>query len=346
MFYDPPQTDVYRRALINNGSPQFFNLTNPAVTPNFPAVVTSVPTGFNLPLQSIDTVSPDFATLYSSNVNVSVTREITSKTAVTATYLFTRGNRLPVYRNINLLPRGDALADGRPIWISTAGQRVDARFNNILMAESAGQSTYSGGTLTLNRRLGAGFETFASYTWSHATDDAPEQNNIDSGNFLLSDLSNRRRDKGNSLTDRRHSLQASGVYEPAFRSYWLRNNRLGFTLTAISGDVFNIGSNLVLNNDQSTAATFQRPLFIGRNTYRGPATYALDLRYTRAIPIRERLRAEFLVESTNVLNRTNVTGVNTTATVNAAGTILTQPSYAATAAIDQRLIQLGFRVSF
>jgi hypothetical protein len=150
-------------------------------------------------------------------------------------------------------------------------------------------------------------------------------------------------------------LQASGVYEPKSSNYFLKNNRLGFTLTAISGDIFNIGSNLILNGDQSTAATFQRPLYIGRNTYRGPSTVGLDLRYTRVIPIKERFRAEFIAEGTNVFNRTNVTGVNTTATVNAAGVILTlnaagviltQPSYAWTGAIDQRLIQLGFRFAF
>lgn len=352
IFYDPPQTDVYRRALLNNGTPQFFNVTSPAVTPNFPSILPGIPTGFNLPIQSIDTVSPQFATLYSGNLNVSITRQIGSKTAITATYLWTRGNRLPVYRNINILPSGNTLADGRPIWISTAGQRADTRFNNILMAESVGQSSYSGGTLTVNRRYGRGFEAFGSYTWSHALDDAPEQNNIDSGAFLLSDPSNRRRDKGNSLTDRRHSLQASGVYRPDFKfenkvlSYILKNNQLGATATAISGDVFNIGSNLVLNNDQSTGGAFQRPLFIGRNTYRGPATYQLDVRFSRIIPIKEKMRGEFYLESTNLLNHTNVTGVVTTATVNAQGVITAPPTYAWNAAIDQRLIQLGFKFNF
>ncbi|WP_031499221.1 TonB-dependent receptor [Bryobacter aggregatus] len=352
IFFDPPQTDVYRRALLNNGSPIFFNVTSPAVTPSFPSILTSIPTGFNLPIQSIDTISPDFASLYSSNFNLSLTRQITAKTAITATYLFTRGNRLPIYRNINLLPSGNTLADGRPIWISTAGVRIDPRFNNIMSVESVGQSTYSGGTLTLNRRFGAGFEAFASYTWSHAIDDAPEQNNIDSGAFLLSDLSNRRRDKGNSLTDRRHSLQASGVYQPVFDTdskflqYLLKNNRLGYTITAISGDIFNIGSNLILNNDQSTGGAFQRPLFIGRNTYRGPATYQLDIRYSRIFPIKERYKAEFFAESTNLFNHTNVTGVNTTATVNVAGVITAPPTYAWTSAIDQRLIQLGFKFNF
>lgn len=352
MFFDPPQTDVYRRALLNNGTGIFLQVTSPVLTPNFPQILTSLPTGANIPTQSVDTISPDFATLYSSNFNVSITREIAPKTAITATYLWTRGNRLPIYRNINLLSSGTTLADGRPIWVSTAGQRIDTRFNNILSAESAGQSTYSGGTLTLNRRYGRGFEAFASYTWSHAIDDAPEHNNIDSGAFFLSDLSNRRRDKGNSLTDRRHSLQVAGVYEPDFKfenkaaSYLIKNNRLGFTVTAISGDIFNIGSNRVLNNDQATGSAFQRPLYIGRNTYRGPATYQLDVRYSRIFPIRERMRAEFFAESTNLFNRTNVTAVNTTATVDVNGVITAPPSYAWTGAIDQRLIQLGLKFNF
>jgi hypothetical protein len=42
----------------------------------------------------------------------------------------------------------------------------------------------------------------------------------------------------------------------------------------------------------------------------------------------------------------NVTGVNTIATVDAQGNILTPPNYAYTAALDQRLIQLGFRFTF
>jgi len=63
-----------------------------------------------------------------------------------------------------------------------------------------------------------GYELFATYTWSHAIDDAPEQNNIDSGNTVtLSDPSNGRRDRGNSLTDRRHVLNVTGVFALQFR---------------------------------------------------------------------------------------------------------------------------------
>jgi hypothetical protein len=64
------------------------------------------------------------------------------------------------------------------------------------------------------------------------------------------------------------------------------------------------------------------------------------------IPLTERVNLEFIAESTNVFNRTNVVGLNTTATVDPAGNIIVLPSLNATAALDQRLLQLGIRVSF
>lgn len=352
IFYDPPQTDVYRRALLNNGSPQFFNVAGgpmAAFTPSFPAIFTSIPTNFTLGRQDITTVDPDFQTLTSANFNVSLSRELTSNMGITLTYLFTRGNHLPVYRNINLVPGSNRLADGRPIFDATA--RVFPLFNNITSAESVGQSTYSGGTATLNRRFARGFELFASYTWSNSIDDAPEQNNIDSGAGLLSDPTNRRRDRGPSLADRRHSLSTSGVLEPTTTAggFWgalARGNRLSYTLVAYSGDVFNVSSNRVLNQDASTGTAFQRPLYIGRNTYRGPRTVQLDARYSRLFPIRERMRLEFIAESTNLLNTTNVTGVNSAASVDVNGNIVTPPPFTANNALDQRLVQLGIRFQF
>jgi len=60
---------------------------------------------------------------------------------------------------------------------------------------------------------------FGTYTWSHALDNAPEQNNIDSGAFYLSDPTNRRRDYGNSLTDRRNVFNANAVWTPSLNSH-------------------------------------------------------------------------------------------------------------------------------
>lgn len=60
----------------------------------------------------------------------------------------------------------------------------------------------------------------------------------------------------------------------------------------------------------------------------------------------ERMKLEFIAESTNVFNRTNVVGMNSTATVDAAGNVVAWPELNWTAALDQRLLQLGFRFTF
>jgi len=352
IFFDPFQTDTYRRALLNNGLPQFFSLSvapAAAFAPAFPNVFTGIPSGFTPSLQDITTVSPDFANLYSANANVTISREITPDLGVTLTYLFTRGNRLPIFRNINLAPGPNSLADGRPIF---AGTRPIAGFGNIISAESVGQSNYHGMNLTVTKRYSKSFELFGSYTWSHAIDDAPEQNNIDSGAFLLSDWSNRRRDRGNSLTDRRHVFNGNAVWDPRVNSgssawnYFVNHNKFSFAVNAQTGENFNLGSNRVLNGDASTGAAFQRPLFVGRNTLLAPATLEVNMRYTRAIPIRDRFAGEFFVESTNLLNRTNVTALNSTAQVDVAGNITTPAPLNWTGALDQRLIQLGVKFKF
>ena len=351
IFYDAPQTDIYRRALLTNGKPQFFSLSTGSgspFAPSFPTVFTALPSGFNLPAQDIVSVASDFRTFYSSNANFQVSREITTNLSVTATYLYAKGTHIPVYRNLNVVPSGTFLGDGRPIFGSG---RVYPQFNNVLMAESVGNSSYNGLNVTVNRRFAQGYEFFATYTWSHALDDAPEQNVLDSGALLPSDPTNRRRDRGNSLTDRRHAFTASGVLNPRVSlsgplGYFANNNRLSFIFTALNGDIFNVGSNRVLNGDQSIPSSLQRPLFVGRNTVRGPNVFEMNLRYSRLFPIGERVKAEFLGEFTNLLNHSNYTGINTTATVDALGNVLTSPSLARTAALDPRLMQLGFRVSF
>ncbi|MBC7926399.1 MAG: hypothetical protein H7039_12145, partial [Bryobacteraceae bacterium] len=352
IFYDPFQTDMYRRALLNNGLPQYFQLSRtPAqpFAPAFPEVFSGIPQGFTPTLQDITTVDPSFANLYSANANVTISRAITQDIGLDVTYLYTRGNRIPVFRNINLVPGGQTLADGRPVFGSA---RVYQGYGNIISAESVGQSTYNGLNVTLRKRFAHDFELFGTWTWSHTIDDAPEQNNIDAGAFLLSDPTNRSRDRGDSLVDRRHVFNANFIYSPTYRSgqglagYLLNNNRLSIFSTLQSGEAFNIGSNRILNGDASTPATFQRPLFVGRNTLRAPRWFEMNARYTRVFPIRERISAEFIAESTNIFNRTNVTGLNSTATVDVAGAIQTPAPATWTAAADQRLIQVGFRLSF
>ncbi|MDQ1469133.1 MAG: hypothetical protein QOJ99_613, partial [Bryobacterales bacterium] len=152
--------------------------------------------------------------------------------------------------------------------------------------------------------------------------------------------------------DRRHAFNANAVWLSSVSlaskplSYVLSNNRFAILFNAQSGENFNMGSNRILNQDSSTGTAYQRPLGVGRNTLVAPATYELNVRYSRVFPIGERWKPEFFFESTNILNRTNVTGLNSTATVDGAGAIVIPASLAWTSALDQRLVQLGFKLSF
>jgi len=85
-------------------------------------------------------------------------------------------------------------------------------------------------------------------------------------------------------------------------------NVFGLMATIQSGDVFNIGSNQILNGDPPIPASLQCPLFITRNTLRGPRTAELNVRYVRTFPIHDSLRFKLIAESTNIFNRTNVVG--------------------------------------
>ena len=149
IFYDPLQTDQYRPRTSSKrpsrSSSRCRHLADTAFRAGIPERVHGTYRRAHLPAQDMTTVSPDFATLYSINANVSISREIAGNSSLSASYLYTAGNRLPVYRNINVVPQGAFLADGRPIFSTTA--RVYPGFDNILSAESSATRIYSGAEL-------------------------------------------------------------------------------------------------------------------------------------------------------------------------------------------------------
>jgi hypothetical protein len=169
---------------------------------------------------------------------------------------------------------------------------------------------------------------------------------------LPSDSSNLRRDRGDSLIDRRHALTASAVWEPHIHAVppvlaaILRHNILSGIVTVYSGDKFDVGSNAIVNGDPTINSALQRPVFIGRNTYTGPPLCQLDVRYTRVVPLGERFRPEVLAEFTNLLNHDNIVGIDTIAKVDRNGMITKPPSFGWTSALDQRLTQIGLRLTF
>ena len=362
IYYDPPQTDLYRRAIQNNGSPIFFNFTfNPttAGAPSFPNTLGSLPPGATLPRQSVEAVAPDFSNLYAFHTNAQVEHAFTKDLSLTVGVIYSKGTHIPVYRNINPINPVGSLADGRPIFSSTisAATRLFPQFNNVLLAESVGNSNYTAGTISLNKRFWDGYQFSANYTYSHAIDDAPEQNLVATqfSNLVLSDPTNRARDRGNSQADQRHTFVWSFVGRPTFHfenSFWrglANNNQLGFIATANTGESFNIVSTTDLNNDGVGAGNSDRPLFFGRNTGRTPRQLNVDMRYSRFVPISERYNVEVFGEFINIFHIKSIFQVNGAVATDAAGNLLAPlPDFTTRnpSALDGRLFQLGIKFTF
>jgi hypothetical protein len=177
----------------------------------------------------------------------------------------------------------------------------------------------------------------AAYIFSHTISDAPDVNGFEQNLVYVEDPTNRLRDRGNSYINRPHSFTSSTVWSPrskvenSIANRLLNDNEFAMLTNIASGDQQNIVAPLNLNGDSTVAASMTRPVAIGRNTVRGPKIVQFDLRYTRTLfTLKERFRAQFLTEATNLFNHPNVTSLNTTipaSQLNLTGTPATNPNY-------------------
>jgi len=359
LMYEPPLLDFYDNAILSNGDPKSYNIgplqPTAAGAPAFPTNLASPPPGFVLPRQSINAVDPDFRTQSAWLSNVQVERAINDQIALTVGYVNAVGSNLPVLIDINLVPSGQTLADGRPIFSTSA--RVDPTFNRINMFKSIGDSTYNAFTASLAKRMSHGWMTQATYTLARGTENAPLTGTyvVGSGDDRVSDPSNLGRDKGVTPFNQTHTFSLSTVLAPIVtgggtKAAILNNNQLGIILQANSGLPFNIRSTLDLNQD---GVINDRPLNIDRNAGRLGRVVYLDLRYSRFIPFRDAMKAELFFEAKNLFNTTNIAGVNRSVVTDAAGNPASSLMFdaadyptAGKSGYDQRVMQVGFKFLF
>jgi hypothetical protein len=273
------------------------------------------------------------------------------------------GRKLPILIDVNLIPTGGTLADGRLLYSTTvsAATRVNPSFNHIDLFQSIGESTYNAFTATLTQRMVKGMQAQVTYTLARGVDNAPLTGTyvVASGDDRLSDPTDIDRDRGVTPFNQTHTLSVSTVYAPqvsgdGIGAYLANNNQLGIIVQANSGLPFNIRSNLDLNGD---GLSNDRPLGVERNAGRLGTVFNVDLRYSRFIPISGRTKGEVFVEAKNLFNRENIAGVTRVVTTDAAGNPLVDISdttatsarnlpFSGTSGYDQRTTQVGFKVTF
>jgi len=342
LYYDAPQGNYFRDALTTNGQRQLSiqiagTSAGAPVYPNYPTSVAGLATVKS----SLTVIDPTMLWMYAQQVQLGVQREVLRDLALTLTYAFTKGTKIPVVQNINLAPATGNLPDGRALY--TSGARINTAYNNISMITSGGNSNYNGLGVNLNKRFRSHYQFNLAYTWSHGLDNSPEAG-IAGGSEYPQDSFNRRAEYGNALSDVRHILNGSAVLRPRLQNRLLNNNQLALFFFVRSGTTFNVLSGTDLNRD---SVNNDRPYYFGRNTGKGPASTQPDLRYSRFFPLREGLRAQFTAEAANVfntpvpdstttfINRTYGTGSTPVATF---GNIISRH--------EMRRLQLGFRLDF
>jgi hypothetical protein len=367
MFYEATPTNSYYNPLYANGLTNTGNLIatlGPTTVgaPNFPNTFNNVPVS-SLPTPTPFALTSKFKNEYTWNINTQVEQALGKNDALTIGYVMTNGRNLQFLRNSNVIPiPGGALADGRPTFSSTvsATTRYNPAFNSIRLIDIGANSSYHALITNFVHRMSGGLTLNASYTWSHAISDAPEGNSYENSNYI-SDPTNRKRDRGNSYVNRPNAFTMAVVYQPVFKfnsrflSALASNNNLAVLVNASSGDAQNevTGSNL---NGDALSVGQQRPLFVGRNTLRTPAIVQPDVRFTRTFgTFFERVKPQIFVEANNVLNRSNVTSINTTATTITnpalgqvgAVTATGAPSLVPTSTVlEARILQFGAKIEF
>jgi hypothetical protein len=328
--------------ILNNGI-DVRNFTLTSGLPTYPNILTAAPSGPSA-VTNINVMDPNFKSPRTQQFSLQAESALGRDFALTVGYLGVNAVHLTRTRDINLFP--EVLTTGykcptsvactatsagvTPIQFyrhpgATAPARPNSSYGRISLFESGANSIYNGGFVQLTKRFSRNFQVLTSYTFSKVIDSAPDATSVVPGNAgddtkVAQDTLAPNLERGPGIADVRHRFVFSGIWDinygksssnPLWRhlgSDWqlasISQVQSGRALSVtVSGDPNNDGNN---NND--------RPPFFGRNTLRGPNLMTVDLRITRAISFRERLRLQLIGEAFNLTNRANFgssTGVAT-----------------------------------
>jgi hypothetical protein len=316
--------------------------------PSFPNIVATAPTGSAG--GSAYYLDPNFQNPQIHQFDLSIEQSLGWNTAFTLNYLGALGRQLPNFVNTNLdtTPYSSADTDGvvqasfhvvggpldgRVINTPVYNGFANRKYQTITAVRSNINSSYQGMVAQLKHRASSNLQFDLNYTWSHAIDNNQNQSTFADSNDQYDPTDpNPTIGRGDSNFDVRSRFVGYAVYD--FESHltgwqgYLANgwslsplvqiqNGLPYSLTIGSSAV---GSNYANCTNCYAAETGLNgaggyPAFIpeiGRNTYNYPMTAVFDLRAEKQFTFNEKYHLQLFGEGFNMLNRQNVTGVNTT----------------------------------
>ena len=328
IFFDRYLLAAVTRALEKNGAQAFDQVAygQTAVQIFHSQLGGRATASIPLILPSIFTSDPHLQTSRSAIASVGAERLLTRNLTASATFLFARGVRLSRTVNVNLPPpllltpqnaTSLGIPDPFPQQLGRmvfSPERLSPQFADIYQWENHSSSVYDGLSLSVNRRLANEIEFSGSYTLSKAIDDASDFNEQPENPYLL------HAERALSANDQRHRFVFSGTFDlpfgdegeggkPGMVAKLFGNIETAPILTIGSGRPINALSGFDANRSGAIPLS-SRPMGFGRNALSTGTQAQLDLRVLKFFKVGEHGKLDFVVESFNLLNHTNVVALN------------------------------------
>lgn len=332
----------------------------------------------------------DAANTYAGSWNLGIQKQIRSDWLLSTTYTGSQTVHLWTQKALNpgvYIPGGPCTLNGvvynpcsqtanlnlrRKLYLENP---AEGRFIGVISEfDDGGTMSYNGLILNLQRRAARGVTISGNYTWSHCIGDYTDFNGSgpDPGTDYQ-DPNNRRLDRGNCPSDRRHVFNMTAVAEtPRFARNALRALASGWRLSGIyrkaSGQYLTVTSGVdqsmtgtnnqrmdrILANPYSdksgrAGTVFLNPLAFtrpalgaignsGRLGVEGLGTWSFDLALSRVLRFAETQRVELRAEAFNVTNSFRPNNPSTNHSQNTFGIIRT--------ADDPRIMQFALKYIF
>ena len=330
------------------------NFLNTGVPPNQSCLQT-VPVSC-VSSQTDETVST-IKNPYSLQASAQVEQELSQGMTLTFGYLYVHSiGNLAHSANPNAIAAGQTgtEADGVPIFAKRA--YADAGDLNIIGNFTS--STYNGGSVAVSKRFSHNYSLRGGYTWSKTLSDGDGADS--SADFPTTTFQNER---GLSRQDLRHrmNLSASSTVPKSVR--YLNGLEFSAQGTVESGRPFDVfaGSDLNGDGDPNNDRAGHLPGSLAcpqgcelrRNSLIGPGFVSMDVRLEKDFIYRERYHLTFTMDGFNLLNKRNISdlntvcgGINADACPNNASTIPGIGVGSIAGVFNPRQVQFGFKASF
>ena len=299
----------------------------------YPNALLAQPAGASVGAANLQFLAPGIKTPYSQQGTVAVEHQMTRDTAVTVSYIWSRGLQLYGVRDLNVnapttsftYTIQDANGNQTGTYTTPVYQlppRPIRRYAGMYQVQNGVNSYYNGLAVYAAKRIATGLQATLSYTWSHAIDygqgagnDALFFSNVNNysfpnGNFKF--------DKGSARLDQRHRFVFAFVWQPTITPsrrnvLEVRGQQLAVLQHHHPGERTphhrdhphrhsqSFPNMLATNTINGSGGIFRVPFWPVNSLY-SPPIYRDDARISKLLPLSERITLYLNFEAFNITN--------------------------------------------